>query len=556
MPTDIEIAHQTKLRHITDVAEDVGLRADDLELYGSHKAKVTFDAMKRVKTGSNRGKMILVTAITPTPAGEGKTTVSIGLNQALWKIGKKSIVALREPSLGPVFGIKGGATGGGYSQVLPMEDINLHFTGDLHAVTSAHNLLIAMLDSHLHHGNEKDIDIRSISMKRTLDLCDRALKNTIVGIGGRLNGVPRESSFEITAASEVMAVVALSTSIRDMKEKLGKIVVAETSAGKPVTAADLNAVGAMAATLRDALKPNLVQTVEGCPALIHMGPFGNVSIGCNSIMATDLGLHLCDYLVTEAGFGSDLGAEKFLNIKCRAAGIMPDAVVVAATVRALKYQGGVAQQDLTREDLDALKTGIPNLLKHIENMQAFGLNVVCAVNRFSSDTDNEIQLIRDAVESMDVPVALADVWAKGGDGGTDLAGMVVNAVNKPSDSHHLYADDLSIEQKIEKVARSIYGAKGIRITPAARKKIAEYEEKGYGRLPVCIAKTQKSLSDQASLMGRPEGFTLTVNDVRAAVGAGYIVVYAGNISTMFGLAKKPAAESIDLTDTGEIVGIF
>ena len=556
MPTDIEIAHQTKLRPIVEVAKDAGLGPEDLELYGPYKAKVTFDAIERAKKGERHGKMILVTAITPTPAGEGKTTVSIGLSQALWRIGKRSLVALREPSLGPVFGLKGGATGGGYSQVLPMEDINLHFTGDLHAVTTAHNLLIAMLDNHIHYGNELNIDTRSISMKRTLDLCDRALRNTIVGIGGRGNGVPRENSFEITAASEVMAVVALSTSIKDLKTKLGKIVVAETMSGRPVTAADLNAVGAMAATLRDALKPNIVQTVEGRPALIHMGPFGNVSIGCNSIMATHLGLHLTDYLVTEAGFGSDLGAEKFLNIKCRAAGVMPEAVVVAATIRALKFQGGADVRKLTISDNDALAKGIPNLKKHIENMQAFGLNVVCALNRFSTDRDDEIAMVREAVEEMGVPLAVADIWAKGGEGGIELAETVVAATEKPADPHQLYTDDMPILAKIEKIASLVYGADGVRITPGARKKIADFEAKGYGRLPVCIAKTQNSLSDQAILKGRPEGFIVTVNDLRAAVGAGFIVVYAGDILTMFGLPKEPAAEKIDLTDAGEITGVF
>jgi formate--tetrahydrofolate ligase len=556
MPSDIEIAHQTKLRPIVDVAAEVGLGPDDLEIYGQHKAKVTIDAMGRVKDSGNHGKMILVTAMTPTPAGEGKTTVSIGLSQALWKIGKKSVVALREPSLGPVFGLKGGATGGGHAQVLPMEDINLHFTGDIHAVTSAHNLLIAMLDNHLHQGNELQIDTRSINMKRALDLCDRSLRNVVVGIGGRVNGVTRESGFEITTASEVMSILALAWDLPDLKKRLGRIIVGETMSGRPVTAADLKAVGAMAATLKDAMKPNIVQTTEGTPALIHAGPFGNVSIGCNSVQATHLGLHLSDYLVTEAGFGSDLGAEKFLNIKCRAAEVMPEAVVVAGTIRAIKYQGGAELRTLKHVDMDALKKGVPNLLKHLENMQAYGLTPICALNRFETDADEEISYVGDAVKELGIETSDVQIWAKGGDGGTELAEMVVSATAKPSTGHFLYETDTPLTDKIEKISSAIYGADGVRYPASVQKKIKALEAQGFGRLPVCIAKTQNSLSDQATLRGRPEGFIITVNDLRVAAGAGFIIAYAGNIITMFGLPEVPAAETIDLSDDGVISGLF
>jgi len=556
MPSDIEIAHQTKLRPITEVAADLGLGQDDLELYGPYKAKVTQAAIGRVSAAGHQGKLILVTAMTPTPAGEGKTTLAIGLSQALCRLGKRSVVALREPSLGPVFGLKGGATGGGYAQVLPMEDINLHFTGDLHAVTTAHNLLLAMLDNHLHQGNALGIDARSISMNRALDLNDRALRKVVIGIGGHANGVPRETGFEITAASEVMALLALARDIPDLKARIARLAVATTTSGRPVSAADLNAVGAMAATLRDALKPNLVQTTEGTPALIHGGPFGNVSFGCNSVIATRLGLSLSDYFVTEAGFGSELGGEKFLNIKCRVAGVMPQAVVIAATIRALKYQGGADQGKLATKDTAALEKGLPNLYKHVENMQCHGLPVVVALNHFSSDHDDELALVRNAMEARAVPMALVEVWGKGGAGGEDLAKLVMKAVEMPSSPHFLYDLEEPIADKIEKIATRMYGAAGVSYTPAARKKIQECEAQGYGRLPVCVAKTQYSLSDQPALRGRPEGFTVTINDVRAAVGAGFIIAYAGNIMTMFGLPEHPAAEKIDLSDTGEISGLF
>jgi len=556
MPTDIEIAHQTELRPIIDVAAEVGLRPDDLELYGPFKAKITQAAINRVSASGSHGRLILVTAMTPTPAGEGKTTVAIGLSQALCRLGKRSVVALREPSLGPVFGLKGGATGGGHAQVLPMEDINLHFTGDIHAVTTAHNLLIAMLDNHLHQGNQLGIDVRSITMNRALDLCDRVLRKVVIGIGGKANGVPRETGFEITAASEVMGILTLSKDIPDLKARLGRIVLASTTSGRPVTAADLKAVGAMAATLKDALKPNLVQTVEGTPALVHGGPFGNVSFGCNSVVATHLGLHLSEYLVTEAGFGSELGVEKFLNILCRVAGVMPDAVVITASIRALKYQGGADRKKLEVKDLGALQLGLPNLYKHVENVQKHGLSPVVALNRFSSDHQDEIALVGKALSERGVPMALAEAWEKGGAGSEELANVVMKAADTASSPHHLYDLDLSIVDKIETIAKEMYGAVGVSYLPAARSRMKELEALGYRQLPICMAKTQYSLSDQTSLKGRPEGFTVTIKDVRAAVGAGFVIAYAGDIMTMPGLAEHPAAEKIDLTDDGEITGVF
>jgi formate--tetrahydrofolate ligase len=556
MPSDLDIARQIELKPIVDVAASLDLSADDLESYGPYKAKLTFDSMKRITSQREHAKMILVTAMTPTPAGEGKSTCAIGLSQGLWKLGKRNVVAVREPSLGPVFGLKGGATGGGYAQVLPMEDINLHFTGDLHAITTAHNLLAALIDVHLQFGNELGIDVRTISFNRTLDLCDRALRNTVVGLGGSADGVPRETGFDITAASEVMAILTLSRDIPDLKARLSRMVVAQTMSGRPVTAGDLNAVGAMAATLRDAARPNIVQTVEGTPALVHCGPFGNVSFGCNSVAATHVGLHLGDYLVTEAGFGSDLGAEKFFNIKCRSAELMPQAVVVAGTIRAMKYQGGASLDSLQTENLEALKKGLPNLLKHVENMQAFGCKPVVGLNRFITDTQAEIDLVRSMVNEKNLQCALVDVWANGGEGGKELGEMVIEAVKDPGTPQLLYTDEESITDKIEKVAKTIYGAGSVKYLPSAKKKIAQFEAQGYGNLPVCIAKTQKSLSDVETVKGRPEGFEITVRNVKANTGAGYIVVYAGNIMTMFGMSAAPAAHNIDLTDDGEITGIF
>ena len=554
--SDIQIAQECVLEPITKVAEKFGINPDGLELYGKYKAKLSDEILKE-NAGNKKGKLVLVTAINPTPAGEGKTTVTIGLSQALNKLGKKSLVALREPSLGPCMGIKGGAAGGGHSQVVPMEDINLHFTGDIHAMTTANNLLSSMIDNHIHQGNALGIDTNSITWKRVVDLNDRVLRQVVVGIGGKINGVTREDGFTITVASEIMAVVCLAEDIDDLKDKLSKIVVAYTYDGKPVTPKDLNAVGAMAALLKDAIKPNLVQTLEHTPAIIHGGPFANIAHGCNSVKATKMALELSDITVTEAGFGSDLGAEKFFDIKCRKAGLKPDCVVLVATVRALKYNGGVSKDDLNMPNIDAVKAGFCNLEKHIENLHKFGVPVVVTLNNFVSDTEEEVNYIKDKCVSMGADFAIAKVWEKGGDGGIELAEKVIEVLeNKESNFHVLYDENDSIENKITAVAKEIYGADGIVIDPKAKKEIARLESLGYDKLPVCIAKTQYSLSDNPSLLGRPRGFEISVKEVRVSAGAGFIVVLTGNVMVMPGLPKVPAAENIDVDSNGNITGLF
>ncbi len=555
MLTDIEIAQQTKLSHIREIAEKLGIPEDDLEYYGKYKAKLS-EELIALTADKPDGKLVLVTAINPTPAGEGKTTVSVGLSDALSCIGKKSLVCLREPSLGPVFGIKGGAAGGGYSQVVPMEDINLHFTGDMHAITAANNLCCAMLDNHIQQGNSLGIDTRRILIKRCLDMNDRQLRNIVCGLGGKVNGVPREDGFIITVASEVMAILCLSADLDDLKQRLGNILVAYTTDGNPVYARDLKVNGAMAALLKDALKPNLVQTLGGTPALMHGGPFANIAHGCNSVRATKLGLKLADYVVTEAGFGSDLGAEKFFDIKCRKSGLRPSAVVIVATVRALKYNGGVPKAELGAENVEALSKGIVNLGKHISNMRGFGIPTVVAINRFGSDTDAELGFIENFCKENGADFALTEVFAKGGEGGRELAEKVVAATEKPSELHFTYDDDMPIAEKINAVATKIYGADGVVFTNAAKKALAELEKLDTSRLPVCIAKTQYSLSDDPSLLGRPENFSITVRDVRLSGGAGFIVVYTGDIMTMPGLPKSPAAERIDVDGSGKITGLF
>lgn len=555
MLTDIEIAQSTQPEPIVKIAEKLGITFDEMEFYGKYKAKLTEELIKRTSS-NNDGKLILVTAINPTPAGEGKTTTSVGLGDALSKIGKKTVIALREPSLGPVFGIKGGAAGGGYSQVIPMEDINLHFTGDMHAITSANNLLCAMLDNHIQQGNSLKIDVKKILIKRCLDMNDRELRNIVAGLGGRVNGVPREDGFIITVASEVMAILCLADSIDDLKERLGNILVAYSTEGTPIFAKDIKANGAMAALLKDAIKPNLVQTLEGTPALMHGGPFANIAHGCNSVRATKLGLKLADYCITEAGFGSDLGAEKFFDIKCRKAGLKPSAVVVVATVRALKYNGGIPKSELCVENMDALKKGIVNLGVHINNMCKFGVPVVVAINRFGTDTDAELSYIEDYCKSMGADFALSEVFAKGGDGGKELAEKVVAAAEKPSDFKPIYSDNLTIKEKIKTVASEIYGADGVVYTTAADKALADIEKLGAGNLPVCIAKTQYSLSDNPELLGKPEHFNITVRDIRLSNGAGFVVVYTGDIMTMPGLPKSPSAERIDIDSNGKISGLF
>lgn len=555
MLTDIEIAQQAKLRLIKDVASDIDINEDELEFYGKYKAKLSDELSERVSKNKD-GKLVLVTAINPTPAGEGKTTTSAGLGQAMAKIGKKAIIALREPSLGPVFGIKGGAAGGGYSQVLPMEEINLHFTGDMHAITSANNLLCAMLDNHMQQGNVLGIDPRRILFKRCLDMNDRALRNVVIGLGGKVNGVPREDGFIITVASEVMAILCLANDISDLKKRLGNILVAYTYDGKPVFCKDIKANGAMTALLKDALKPNLVQTLEGTPAIMHGGPFANIAHGCNSVRATKLALKLGDYCITEAGFGSDLGAEKFLDIKCRYAGIAPSCIVIVATCRALKYNGGVPKAEVSEPNLDALKNGIVNLGVHIDNMSKYGVPVVVAINRFYTDSEEELKYIEDYCHQRGAEFALSDVFCEGGNGGVDLAKKVVEACEKPSDFKLLYDNDLTIKEKMNRIATEIYGADKVNYTPQAEKALKDVVALGGDKLPVCVAKTQYSLSDNPALLGAPKGFDITVRDVRISNGAGFVVVYTGNIMTMPGLPKVPAANNIDVDENNVISGLF
>ena len=555
--SDIEIAQEAKMIHIRDVAAKFGISEEELEFYGKYKAKLSDELEQRVASNED-GKLILVTAINPTPAGEGKTTVSIGLTEALNKLGKKTMAALREPSLGPCFGVKGGAAGGGYSQVVPMEDLNLHFTGDFHAITSANNLLAALLDNHIQQGNELQIDTRQVVWKRCLDMNDRSLRNIVVGLGAKADGVVREDHFVITVASEIMAILCLATDMADLKNRLSRIIVAYNYAGEPVTAGDLKATGAMAALLKDAIKPNLIQTLEGNPAIVHGGPFANIAHGCNSVRATKMALKLADYVVTEAGFGADLGAEKFLDIKCRQTGLVPDAVVIVATVKALKYNGGVKKENLSEENIDALAKGIVNLDKHIENMQNFGINVVVTLNAFATDTEAEHNFIKEHVEAMGCEFALADVWAKGGEGGLVLADKVLKAIDKEKQEFTLtYTDDSGLKNKINSVAVKIYGAEGVSFTPAASKMIEKLEAMGFGNLPVCMAKTQYSLSDDQTMLGRPEGFTVTVRDVYVSAGAGFVVVLTGSIMTMPGLPKVPAANGIDFDEkNNKITGLF
>ena len=558
MLTDIEIAQQTEMKPIADVAADLGVQANEMEPYGRFKAKLNEALFRRMEDQPN-GKLILVTAINPTPAGEGKTTTTIGLGEAMARIGKKAVIALREPSLGPVFGVKGGAAGGGYAQVVPMEDINLHFTGDMHAITSANNLLCAMLDNHLQQGNTLGIDPRRVLIKRCLDMNDRALRNIVVGLGGKVNGVPREDGFVITVATEVMAILCLADSLADLKRRLGSILVAYTYDNRPVFARDLQAEGAMAALLRDAIQPNLVQTLENTPAIMHGGPFANIAHGCNSVRATKLALKLGDYCITEAGFGSDLGAEKFLDIKCRLAGLAPDCIVVVATVRALKYNGGVAKADLAAENVEALERGIVNLQAHVANMRKYGVPVVVAINRFHTDTEAEIRVIDDCCRELGVPYALSEAFAKGGEGAVPLAETVVSEIDRTEGERHfapLYADGLTVEEKIETIAHEIYGADGVVYAPAAKKALPDIKALGGDKLPVCIAKTQYSLSDNAALLGRPTGFTVTIRDLRLSNGAGFVVAYAGDIMTMPGLPKAPAAQKIDVDEAGVISGLF
>ncbi|WP_443666097.1 formate--tetrahydrofolate ligase [Eshraghiella crossota] len=555
--SDIEIAQEAKMSHIRDIAGRFGIAEDELEFYGKYKAKLTDELEKRV-AGNKDGKLILVTAINPTPAGEGKTTISIGLTEALNKLGKKTMAALREPSLGPCFGIKGGAAGGGYSQVVPMEDLNLHFTGDFHAITSANNLLAALLDNHIQQGNELQIDTRQVVWKRCLDMNDRVLRNIVVGLGAKADGVVREDHFVITVASEIMAILCLATDMADLKKRLSEIIVAYNYSGEPVTAGDLHATGAMAALLKDAIKPNIIQTLEGNPAIVHGGPFANIAHGCNSVRATKMALKLSDYVVTEAGFGADLGAEKFLDIKCRKTGLRPDAVVIVATVKALKYNGGVKKENLSEENLEALKAGIVNLDKHIENMQNFGLNVVVTLNAFATDTEAEHNFIKEHVEGMGCEFALARVWEKGGEGGIELANKVLKAIEKEQKPFTLtYSDDMGLKDKVKAIATKIYGAKDVSFAPAASKMLDKIEKMGFANFPVCMAKTQYSLSDDQTKLGRPEGFTLNVRDAYVSAGAGFVVILTGSIMTMPGLPKVPAADNIDFDETtGKITGLF
>ena len=555
MKTDVEIAQEAEMQHISKIAAVLDINEDDLEMYGKYKAKISLDAWNKVKDKPN-GKLVLVTAINPTPAGEGKTTTSVGLADAFHKKGTKVAVALREPSLGPCFGLKGGAAGGGYAQVVPMEDINLHFTGDFHAITTAHNLLAAVLDNHIQQGNALDIDVRRVAWKRVLDLNDRALRNVVIGMGGKAHGVPRETGFDITVASEMMAILCLSTDLEDMKKRLGKIVVAYTRSGRAVLADELNVTGALTLLFKDAIKPNLVQTLEGTPALIHGGPFANIAHGCNSIMATKFALKFADVVITEAGFGADLGAEKFLDIKCRFAGLKPDAVVIVATVRALKMHGGVPKTELGTVDMAALEKGLANLIKHIETVHAFGLPAVVAINAFPTDTKEELDFVEKKCNELGAEVALSEVWAKGGEGGIALADKVVTAMEKPNNFNFTYDVEQSIPEKIEAVVKRVYGGEGVEFTTAAKKQLKEIEDLGLDKMPLCMAKTQYSLSDDPTKLGRPEGFKITVKELRISAGAGFIVALTGDILTMPGLPKKPAAENMDIDENGKITGLF
>ena len=556
MKTDIQIAQEATMQHIKEVAASIGIQEDDLEFYGKYKAKISDELWEKVKDNKD-GKLVLVTAINPTPAGEGKTTTSVGLGQAFAKLNKKAIIALREPSLGPCFGIKGGAAGGGYAQVVPMEDLNLHFTGDSHAITSANNLLAAMLDNHIQQGNALQIDPRQVVWKRCLDMNDRVLRNIVVGLGNKMDGMVREDHFVITVASEIMAILCLANDLQDLKERLGKIIVAYNFAGEPVTADQLEATGAMTALLKDAIKPNLIQTLEHTPALVHGGPFANIAHGCNSVRATKTALKLCDIAITEAGFGADLGAEKFMDIKCRSANLKPDAVVLVATVRALKYNGGVAKKDLAEENLEALKKGIVNLEKHIENVQKFGVPVVVTLNSFVTDTDAENEYIKNFCEERGCEFALSEVWEKGGEGGIALAEKVLETLEKKeSHFHTLYNDELPLKEKIETISKEIYGASAVEYAPAAEKQLAKIESMGFGNLPVCMAKNQYSLSDDATLLGRPENFTIHIREVYVNAGAGFVVALTGAVMTMPGLPKVPAANGIDVNEEGKITGLF
>lgn len=556
MKTDIQIAQEAVMQPIKEVAESIGIQEEDLELYGKYKAKLSDELWEEIKDRPD-GKLVLVTAINPTPAGEGKTTTSVGLGQAMAKLNKKAIIALREPSLGPCFGIKGGAAGGGYAQVVPMEDLNLHFTGDFHAITSANNLLAALLDNHIQQGNTLQIDPRQVVWKRCLDMNDRVLRNVVVGLGSKMDGMVREDHFVITVASEIMAILCLATDMKDLKERLGRIVVAYNFAGDPVTADELNATGAMAALLKDALKPNLIQTLEHTPALVHGGPFANIAHGCNSVIATKRALKLADIAITEAGFGADLGAEKFMDIKCRMSGLKPDAVVIVATVRALKYNGGVPKTELNEENLDALKKGIVNLEKHIENVQKFGVPVIVTLNSFTSDTEAEYQYIKSFCEERNCEFALSEVWAKGGEGGIALAEKVLHTLEtKESNFHTLYDDECSLKEKIEIISKEIYGADGVEYAPAAEKQLQKITDMGYGHFPICMAKNQYSLSDDATLLGRPENFKIHIREVYVNAGAGFVVALTGAVMTMPGLPKVPAANGIDVNDDGVITGLF
>ena len=556
MKTDIEIAQEAQMLPITEVVKEIGLTADDLELYGKYKAKISNEYLKKIE-GNKKGKLILVTAINPTPAGEGKTTTSVGLGQAFGKLGKKAVIALREPSLGPCFGIKGGAAGGGYAQVVPMEDLNLHFTGDFHAITSANNLLAALLDNHIQQGNALRIDTRQIVWKRCLDMNDRVLRNVVVGLGSKTDGFVREDHFVITVASEIMAILCLATDLEDLKERLGKIIVAYDLDGKPVTAKDLQAVGAMAALLKDAILPNVIQTLEHTPALVHGGPFANIAHGCNSVRATTAALSMADYVVTEAGFGADLGAEKFFDIKCRQAGLSPDAVVLVATIRALKYNGGVPKAELSAENVEALEKGIVNLEKHIENLQKYKVPVVVTLNSFVTDSEAEIAFVKQFCEERGCEFAISEVWEKGGEGGIALAEKVLKTLEeKESHFEPLYPSELPLTEKIETVAKEIYGAKGVNYTAAAKKQLAKLTELGFGNLPVCMAKTQYSLSDDPALLGRPKDFDITVREAYVSAGAGFVVVLTGAVMTMPGLPKQPAAFGIDVDESGKITGLF